>query len=892
MVIKVQITAGGTLISISKSDIKDAVLIIPKGVKKIARLSVIDGYCTNVDLKRVIVPKGVTSIDKHAFARFNNLQAVELKEGILEIGVGAFMECRNLEYINFPKSLKHIRTWAFGNCENLRSVELASNIENIESRAFYRNKLLKKVSIAGGAKLLKISEAAFYECVNLSVVQLPDNLEVIDESAFFGCNNLKFINVPKSLIEIGNNAFSNSGLVSIELPDNITKIGKFSFYQCYHLTKVVLSQSLDNIPDSAFRECHNLKKIVIPNNVLSIGECAFRECLDLKDVKLPNKLISIDAYAFYSSGLIKIKLPDSTREMKDCAFSYCDSLEEVNLGKNLKFIGDGAFEASPLKKIKLPNRLEHIGSFAFCCTSITELEIPETVKIIENMALPMKLDRLTLYQNIKIERQEFSNLNLTIINSYTGEKVQKTVYDFRDGENYIEVLWSDTKDIELIETINLKRSKVMFFDINNKWQEVDLNLISQNKQTLQFAYKKLYEWMKMKKFKPTYLVMKNIPIEEIRNFYINGNDKRWGELVKKSKIKGEEDLEGFFKLCYSLGLFSKMGKVSAKAYDFIKREILKKEKRNKYHIRFGEMDIEHNKFNKEFANLVFLYYPKAKKQKFLVKDNDAKENTDYFAAVYNSFDLIRENFSNKRINTNTRRNMLTPELCMFFVEAKPYTNVTPGNEEFAKNVGMYGYEQNTFERAQKLFDIGKNIPLEEITLDIYDDDNKSVSYELLGKDNPLGVILGNITNCCQTLDGVAKSCVEYGLSQRNSRFMVFRNKDKIIGQSWVWYDEDTKKICLDNIEIPDSITKNKLKFLLLQKELSTCLKRMSKSFIKKMEEKRLQVDSITVGCGYNDMNKWLSMFYQKSRGESTLTGYNGYSDAEDQYILYKKDKGF
>ena len=65
------------------------------------------------------------------------------------------------------------------------------------------------------------------------------------------------------------------------------------------------------------------------------------------------------------------------------------------------------------------------------------------------------------------------------------------------------------------------------------------------------SYKRAYEWSKIKKFKPAMCVMSNFPIDEINNFYINKNNKRWGELLKLSKLKDEEEIGAFFKLSYS-----------------------------------------------------------------------------------------------------------------------------------------------------------------------------------------------------------------------------------------------------------------------------------------------------------------------------------------------------
>lgn len=880
----------GVLYSISQCDIVHGTLTIPNTVTSIRRLDIASSLGTSVDIRHIDISNSVEYIGAGAFSNLHKLETVELQEGLKEISDSAFAGCTNLRYIKFPSSLKSIRSEAFLACEKLTRVNLSSNIEHIGNRAFCRCKRLLKVFISEDARLEKINEDVFRGCEDLSIVKLPDSLEVIGKDAFLGCSSLKFITLPESLVEIESQAFRETGLVSIEIPDSVKRLGRYAFYQAYSLTNVKLSSSLKNIPGFCFRECKSLNNITIPDSVVRIDEDAFKKCCSLKTIKLSENLREIGPYAFSESALESVVLPDSLEKIHNSAF-VCFSLSYVKFGNGLRYIDDSVFESTELTEVNLPESLEYIGSSAFYGSKIREIVIPKNVQTISTTALPRDLEKLTIYSDVELSSQDISNFTIVLKNRHTGEEIVKRVSEYVDLENInTEILATGDGHIQLIEKENYVDRKVMFFDHHNMWVELDIDYINkQRNHDKEMSCRKTHEWSKVKKFKPCHVVMKNMPIGEIGNFYINKNNKKWGELLKLSKLNNEEEISGFFKLCYSLGLFSKMGKISDRAYSFIKNEIIKKEKRGKYHIRFEEMDIEHNGFDKDFASLVYIYYPKAKKRKFLISYDEFGDLTDYFASVYNNFKLIKETYKNKVVNTTTIRDMLTPELCILATSMQQYDNVNPGNEIFAKNVGLYGYSQDVFENAQKLFDIGKSISSEDLTLHIKEDNqNNPVTYELLEKDDPSGVILGNITNCCQTLEGAAKSCVEYGLSERNSRFMVFKNKERIIAQSWVWYDERTKKICLDNIEIPDSISKSKIKFLLLKSELLSCLKRMNKAFLSAMEEKGLEVDTITIGSGYNDMAGFLGFSYKKSKDEPKLTGYDGYSDASTQYILYKR----
>ena len=207
------------------------------------------------------------------------------------------------------------------------------------------------------------------------------------------------------------------------------------------------------------------------------------------------------------------------------------------------------------------------------------------------------------------------------------------------------------------------------------------------------------------------------------------------------------------------------------------------------------------------------------------------------------------------------------------------------NEELAELVGKYGYSQEQFEKIQDLFNIGKSI---NTKLFIKKDDYKKISYNLLEKDNPLTVVLGNITNCCQVIGGIGESCVKYGVTQPNSKFMVFDYDNTIIGQSWVWYDEKTKTICLDNIEVPTRYCKVIKHDESLQKEFIDCLLRVAKNFKEEMKKHKLEVQHLTIGKGYNDIRDILDKEFNEVENASCLSDYYGYRDSKVQYeISYK-----
>lgn len=46
-------------------------------------------------------------------------------------------------------------------------------------------------------------------------------MEKIEDSAFYNCRKLRNVEIPNSVVYIGENAFSNSGLTEIDIPDSV-----------------------------------------------------------------------------------------------------------------------------------------------------------------------------------------------------------------------------------------------------------------------------------------------------------------------------------------------------------------------------------------------------------------------------------------------------------------------------------------------------------------------------------------------------------------------------------------------------------------------------------------------------------------------------------------------
>jgi hypothetical protein len=224
----------------------------------------------------VVVPDGVTSIGKEAFAR-----------------------CESLITVNIPAGVTSIEDFAFSWCESLTTVDIPIGVTSIGRSTFLWCVSLTTVNIPVG--VTSIEHSAFSNCVSLTTVDIPASVTSIEDSAFFDCDSLTAVYIPAGVTSIGRSAFSVcSGLTRFSVdPGNsryadrdgvlFNKAGTELIQ--YPLGKPGTSYSIPagvtSIGDAAFRSCENLTTVNIPASVTSIGDAVFSECENLTVIRLP-----------------------------------------------------------------------------------------------------------------------------------------------------------------------------------------------------------------------------------------------------------------------------------------------------------------------------------------------------------------------------------------------------------------------------------------------------------------------------------------------------------------------------------------------------------------------------------------------------------------------------
>ena len=318
----------------------------------------------NKNLTTVVIRDG--TIGEGAFYQCENLDSLEIQDGVTDIGYIAFQWCKKLKKVTIPSSVSKVGIAAFYQCDGLDELDIAAKI--IEESAFYYC-MIPNIHLREGVESIGRHAFDFYHKLNvLDTLFLPSTLSSLNLDLFsftdfyhisFGVHEdnqfysaeggvlfdkakttlLSFpakktghYSIPNTVEIIGNYAFAENGLTSIEIPNSVKEIGEYAFGGS-NLRVVEIPESVTKAGSgffSALFTSNAIEKIILPKTLQAIPGGAFDRCTDLISVHISEGTTEIGQGAFTDCTKLKtIHFPSTVENYKQGIFSRCTALDSV-----------------------------------------------------------------------------------------------------------------------------------------------------------------------------------------------------------------------------------------------------------------------------------------------------------------------------------------------------------------------------------------------------------------------------------------------------------------------------------------------------------------------------------------------------------------------------------
>ena len=332
------------------------------------------------------------SLGNNVFESCNALTEIALCDGIKSMGDKVFANCLSLSIVTMP-SVETLGSFTFSGADSLKKVIFGADATTTGKYTFVKTSwqpgsyyydyvgMPVEEVVFLGEKIQTIGEGAFYGCEKLVTLSLPASVTTIESYAFANTKALTSLNL-ENVEVFGDYAMFGSGVTTLQL-NSAKIIGEFAFAIDSETNSdvetaytAVLMPVVEEIGNFAFYNSA-LTSVELPASLQKLGYGVFMSSAKLAEVKVAAE----NEHFFVEKGVLYRYIDKTAKTYEIC--SYPTALEGEGEAKARTYaIKDGTvavlayafadLNKGVLDKVVLPYSMKTIGDSAFYASGAKE----------------------------------------------------------------------------------------------------------------------------------------------------------------------------------------------------------------------------------------------------------------------------------------------------------------------------------------------------------------------------------------------------------------------------------------------------------------------------------------------------------------------------------------
>lgn len=170
-----------------------------------------------------------------------------------------------------------------------------------------------------------------------------------------------------------------------EIENQTYHICDYALFRNFEIGSLTLSENLRSIGSKSLYGCKNLE-VVLHNNAMieSIGDCAFMNCKSLKEIGFIDSVQFLGRSVFAGMDKLEsIKLPKDLCRIPEFTFFECESLKDIEIPESVSVIESFSFQHTAITHLSIPNRVVKLGDAVFSrCFQLEQVTLPNRLNVI------------------------------------------------------------------------------------------------------------------------------------------------------------------------------------------------------------------------------------------------------------------------------------------------------------------------------------------------------------------------------------------------------------------------------------------------------------------------------------------------------------------------------